>query len=194
MKRTAIIAGFMLLIASLGLRAQEQSNTGRPTVDSINAKYKLLEMPQALTLEQIFPVIGVYQVNSHGSAEVVEVSIALDEQNKGMVWIEGLPQGRIYAQLRKSPSTYKIPAQKSETGSAVAEGTLIYDQELKTLSISLGRPYNSLNPELAFSSSSEAGVATAEVKSKGNKTKIKAVKTKHIVYSGSKSEQTTVMN
>lgn len=55
------------------------------------------------------------------------------------MWIEGLPQGRVKAMLRKSPATYKIPAQKTEEGKEVAEGTLMFDKETNTLSICIGK-------------------------------------------------------
>jgi len=75
--------------------------------------YKMQPMPEALTTEKIFPVIGKYQLtDKDGAASTVTVS--LDPSNKGLVWIEGLPQGKIKAALRKSPATYKIPVQPLE--------------------------------------------------------------------------------
>ncbi len=35
--------------------------------------------------------------------------------------------------LRKSPATYKIPAQKTEDGKDVAEGTMIFDKDANKL-------------------------------------------------------------
>ncbi|MER3498941.1 MAG: hypothetical protein C4308_10075 [Chitinophagaceae bacterium] len=61
----------------------------------------------------------------------------MDEQNKGFAWIEGLPQGKIKAILKKSPATYKVPAQKTEDGKTVMEGTLVFDNETKTVNILL---------------------------------------------------------
>ena len=194
MKKTAILAGAALLLTFTQLNAQEEPVKKNPTVDSIAAKYKLLEMPKPLTVDQIFPVIGQYQLtNSVDNTEVGSVVITLDEQNKGTVWIEGLPQGRVYAQLRRSPSTYKIPSQKTADGNMVPEGTLIYDNTSRVVSISLGKPYNIANPEAVFAVEGET-VAVTEVKTKGNKTKVKTEKSKHIVYTGTKAEQTTVMN
>ncbi len=75
--------------------------------------YKMQPMPEALTTEKIFPVIGKYQLtDKDGAASTVTVS--LDPSNKGLIWIEGLPQGKIKAALRKSPATYKIPVQPLE--------------------------------------------------------------------------------
>jgi len=39
----------------------EQKKYGNPTVDSILSKYTLVPMPNPITTEQIFPVIGQYQ-------------------------------------------------------------------------------------------------------------------------------------
>jgi hypothetical protein len=94
---------------------------------------KIVAAPVAPTREDIFPVIGKYE--SSVNADAALITITLDEQNKGLVWIEGLPQGKVKAMLRKSPATYKIPAQKTAEGNEVAEGTLIFDKETNTLSI-----------------------------------------------------------
>ena len=193
MKKTAILAGAALLLAFTQVNAQENNAKKNPTVDSISAKYKLLEMPKALTVEQIFPVIGQYELSTGADQTPVgTVKIVLDEQVKGKVWIEGLPQGRVFAQLRRSPATYKIPAQKTAEGNDVPEGTLIYDNNTRVVNISLGKAYNVADPAAVFVSVEEP--ATVEVKTKGKKTKIKTEKKKHIVYTGTKSEQTTVMN
>ena len=57
--------------------------------------------------------------------------------------------------LRKSPATYKIPAQKTEEGKEVAEGTLMFDKETNTLSIAIGKDYNLENPSMAFVTTQE---------------------------------------
>jgi hypothetical protein len=48
--------------------------------------------------------------------------------------------------MKKAPSTYKIPAQTSESGKAVAEGTLHLNTETNELTIVLGRAFNDQNP------------------------------------------------
>ena len=75
--------------------------------------YKMQPMPEALTTEKIFPVIGKYQLTDKDGASST-VTVSLDPSNKGLIWIEGLPQGKIKAALRKSPATYKIPVQPLE--------------------------------------------------------------------------------
>jgi hypothetical protein len=92
------------------------------------------------------PVLGGY-ATADGS---VNVTVDVDSANMGMVWIQGLPQGRIKGLLKKAPGTYKIPAQKSSTGKAVAEGALVYDVETKQLQFCTGCTYNEANPTASF--------------------------------------------
>ena len=159
-----------------------------PTVDSINAKYKDKMVPPRapITTEQIYPVIGSYTTTVNTDAS--DVKIMLDESNKGIVWIEGLPQGRIKAMLRKSPSTYKIPAQKTEDGKDIAEGTLVFDKDANTLNIVIGKPYNTEDPLSVFTPAAveEPAVAEVKTKTKGTKTKVKTKAVKAWTYSGTK--------
>ena len=200
MKKTAFIAGALLLFAVVNGNAQEQpwQPSKNPTVEAITSQYKLVEMPKPLTIEQIFPVLGQYQLtNTTSKTEVGTVKVIIDEQNKGTVWIEGLPEGRIYAQLRRSPSTYKIPMQKTAEGKNVAEGTLIFDKDTRMLNIVIGKPYNMENPAIVFATEEEikADAENQEVKVKTAKTKVKvkAPVVKSVMYSGPKDEQPTVV-
>src|ERR1044072_2696987 len=72
----------------------EQKKYGNPTVDSILSKYTLLPMPNPITTEQIFPVIGQYQSTTNADQKI---TVTLDDQNKGYAWVDGLPQGRVKA-------------------------------------------------------------------------------------------------
>lgn len=173
-------------------QAQPQTQTWEaqknPTVDSIAAKYrdKIVAAPAALSQDRIFPVIGHYE--STTNTDAASVSIMLDQQNKGLIWIEGLPQGKLKGLLTKSPATYKIPAQKTEDGKEVAEGTLIYDKEMNTLSICIGKIYNAENPAAAFMEvPAEEAPATATAKTK---TKVKKpAAPKPWMYTGTKSDK-----
>ncbi len=160
-----------------------------PTVDSISSKYrdKIVAAPVALTTADIFPVIGTYE--SSTNPEAASLNITLDMQNKGIAWIEGLPQGKVKALLMKSPATYKIPVQKTEGGKDVAEGTLIFDKDLNTLSICLGKEYNTENPSAAFTQPApDATMAGKTAKAK------KETTPKPWIYTGSKVVKTTAMN
>ena len=180
MKNTFFLAVAALLF-SVAVNAQS-------TVDSIAAKYKLLPMPAPLTIEKTFPVLGTYTLAGTGDAHtqvvadaagataVSNVVISLDSVNKGMIWIEGLPEGRIKAYLRKSPATYRVLAQKSESGQSVPEGTLLLDTATQTLNIALGMPYNETTPEAIFTlnnSTPEDNEVEIKAKSKNAKTKAK---------------------
>jgi len=199
----------------------EQKKYGNPTVDSILSKYTLVPMPNPITTEQIFPVIGQYQSTTNADQKI---TVTLDDQNKGFAWVDGLPQGKVKAVLRKSPATYKIPAQKTESGTDVPEGTLIYDKDTKTISIILGREYNEQDPASVFSnataSTQDQSMTSAQdqsmtndkgnneskmndqakttvTKTKGNKTKTKTKvekKPEPWVFTGTKIEQTTASN
>ena len=202
MKKTILVVGVIALsLLSATVQAQQTWNAKKnPTVDSITAPYeaKLIPAKAALTTADIYPVIGTYESSTNTDAP--SVTITLDEQNKGFVWIEGLPQGKIKAMLRKSPATYKIPAQKTEDGKDVPEGTLIFDKDANTLSINIGRPYNAQDPSTVFTMTTEdQTMATTEtVKSKSKtaagKTKTKQPAPKPWTYTGTKVEKTTVMS
>lgn len=189
MKRTAIIAGAALIFSFSAFAQQPEPSTEQPehknaTVASIQSKYKLVPMPEPLTVVKTFPVIGNYQFSDE-NAQTSNVVISLDEQNKGIVWISGLAEGKIKAYLKKAPSTYRIPPQKTEDGKEIAEGTLVFDKESNQLQMCIGCKYNEEDPALAFTPV-EASVDEADKKSKA-KAKTKA-KVKVISYTGQKTD------
>jgi hypothetical protein len=204
MKKTFFLAGIVTLLFNLAANAQqptqpapEPKKTGNPTVDSIESKYTLSPMPNPMTTEQIFPVIGQYQSSTNADQKV---TITLDDQNKGFVWIDGLPQGRVKGVLKKSPGTYKIPAQKTAEGTQVQEGTLIFDKDANTLNIVLGRPFNDADPASVLATTTtttdESSMTdNAKVtKTKGNKTKTKVKKPEPWVFTGTKILTGTAVN
>ena len=203
MKKTIGIMGgiaFCLLTISVNAQTEPQQPKTSPTwdakknltVDSITSKYtdKFVAAKPAPTTEDIFPALGKFE--SVTNTDAANVFITLDEQNKGVIWVSGLPQGRIKAMLRKSPATYKIPVQKTEEGKDVAEGTLIFDKETNTLSICIGKSYNAEDPTIVFVpvASSEVAVKT---KSKTAKTK-KVTQPKVWMYTGTKLAKETALN
>jgi hypothetical protein len=192
MKKSLLLTGIAAFLFGMTAMAQEpqptQKKVSNPTADSIAAKYKLVEMPSAMTVEQIFPVIGEYQSNSNADQKI---RITLDEQNKGLVWIDGLQQGRIKAILKRSPAVYKIPAQKTAEGNSVMEGTLIYDKNAKSINIILGSSFNDQDPAAAFSASAQTDEVVAVTKTKNSKAKTKVKKIEPFTFAGTKIEQTT---
>ncbi|ANE50422.1 hypothetical protein [Flavisolibacter tropicus] len=105
------------------------------------------------------------------------VTITLDSVNKGIVWIDGLPEGKFKAYLKKSPTTYRIVSQKTNLGKEIPEGTLYYDVQANALNIALGKPYNEEDPTAVFAvnapSTEVAATSTASTKSKSAKQKTK---------------------
>jgi hypothetical protein len=104
------------------------------------------------------------------------VSVTLDSVNKGVIWVEGLPEGKFKAYLKKSPTTYRILAQKTNLGKQIPEGTLHYDVEANALHIALGKSYNEEDPTGIFAVNAPATTdvaATSTAKSKSSKSKSK---------------------
>jgi len=205
MKKTFFLTGIASFLLTLAVSAQvpqpttqEQKKPGNPTVDSILSKYKMAPMPNQMTTEQIFPVVGQYQSSTNSDQKI---TVKLDDQNKGFVWIDGLPEGRVKAILKKTPATYKIPAQKTAEGNDVREGTLIYDKDSKVITVMVGRPFNDVDPASVFASTTTAEPVAADVapvtktKTHANKTKTKVKKeTPPWVFTGTKIEQVTAVN
>lgn len=239
MKKTAIIAGAVMFLFSAIASAQTDTLPVKPTEPTTQPeqpaqpvkkdqwnnpdpeKYKLQPMPEAITTEKIFPVIGKYTLTDKDGA-ATEAIITLDPANKGIVWIEGLPQGKIKAYLRQSPGIYKIPVQKLANGEVAVEaevtdaktakaaknakvekaakelpeGVLIFDKDNNTLNVCIGCPYNTEDPAVAFAAPAEPEMAVTEETTKTKKAIAKA-KTKTVKlaptwkYSGNKVVETT---
>ncbi|MGC4231927.1 MAG: hypothetical protein QM594_02865 [Niabella sp.] len=81
---------------------------------------ELLPMPGELTDEMIFPALGRYEY-ADSEGEVLQVTVTRDSENKGVIWINGMPQGKFKADLKASPATYKIPVQKTLQNEVVEE-------------------------------------------------------------------------
>lgn len=140
---------------------------------------ELLAMPDSLTQEAIFPVLGQYVV-ADKNGDSVTVKITLDTESKGVVWLNGLPEGKVKAVLKASPATYKIPSQKTflnddgveetvemntnvdaatatakksakkQSGKSVNGGTMIFDKDVNTIYINLGSDFDENNPSAVF--------------------------------------------
>jgi hypothetical protein len=167
MKNTTFIA--LALFAGVVANAQASSPTPaqpatdtsvKPVTDTTNTSVTLADTSvgkayvsnpeklkgltsETLTSAHAFPALGTYKGSGTSTNDV---TVTLDTANKGIVWVDGLPQGRFKALMKKAPSTYKIPMQTSANGKAVSEGTLYVNPETNELTIVLGRPYNDANP------------------------------------------------
>lgn len=107
--------------------------------------------------EHAFPVLGSYTASGSSTGDV---TVSIDPANKGIVWVDGLSQGRFKALMKKAPATYKIPAQKTDSGNSVAEGTLFFNPASKELSIVLGRPFNDADPTASLTSAANQKTKT----------------------------------
>ena len=198
MKNTIVMMAAIALFFSAANAQQTWDPKKNPTVDSINAKYadKMVPPRQPVTIDQVFPVIGQYE--STVNMDAANVSIVLDEASRGIIWVTGLPQGKIKAMLKRSPATYRIPAQTGEDGKMIPEGTLIYDKDANVLNIVIGKPFNENDPGQVFLPKPVDEVAVEEdvkvktkTKTAAGKTKTKTVQPKAWTYSGTKVEKTT---
>ena len=183
-----------LFIAALLFTA---SVNAQSTVDSIHAKYQMQPMPEPLTIEKTFPVIGNYQLNTtNGTAQTV--TITLDTTNKGVIWISGLPEGTMKAYLKKSPGTYRIISQKSESGAQIPEGTLFFDPATNTLNVALGKAYDEADPTAIFTNMNTT-TENADVADNANQVKTKTktpagktkTKNKLVFYTATKTQMTS---
>lgn len=136
---------------------------------------------------------GTTGTNATGTydAAVPMVTVTLDSASKGIVWIDGLPQGRMKAYLKKSPATYRIIAQKTGSGTSIPEGTLHFDPQTNIMHVVLGTSYNEADPTGVFALStgttSEDNTADVTVKTKSKKnTKNTKVKSKPKFYTATK--------
>lgn len=185
-----------LFIAALFITA---SVNAQSTVDSIHAKYQMQPMPEALTIEKTFPVLGTYQLTTTGAdaSTAQNVTITLDSTNKGVIWISGLPEGTMKAYLKKVPGIYRIVSQKSDNGKQIPEGTLFFDQSTNTLNVALGKAYDDADPTAIFSNMN--GTTSPDVANNGNDVKVKTKtpagktkeKTKLVFYTATKTQMTS---
>lgn len=185
--KNAIFLFIAALFMSVAVNAQS-------TVDSIHAKYQMQPMPEALTIEKTFPVLGTYQLTTADSATAQPITITLDSANKGIIWVAGLPEGTMKAYLKKAPGTYRIISQKSESGKQVPEGTLYFDPSANTLNVALGKAYDEADPTAIFTNMN--ATASTDVADNGNTVKTKSktagsktkTKTRLVFYTATKAE------
>jgi hypothetical protein len=201
MKKNLLSIGSALLLFIFSASAQQPAApavnkdlynpSNNPTVAAINANYVIAPVKsEPLTNEKIFPVIGKYNVTAHAEETAMPVTIMLDEQNRGIAWLDGLQQGKVKLLLKRSPAVYKIPAQKTDLGKDVAEGTLIYDKESNMLNICIGKSFNDAEPGSVFAAAEEVPADDATAGTKKAKVK-KVAKVRVLMLSGSKIDETT---
>jgi hypothetical protein len=178
MKNNTLFAVALLLASAASAQTPIVKDTTATTASAtiatttvVNAESLKGLTTETLRPEHSFPILGNYKAAGTSTGDV---TIALDETNKGIVWVEGFPQGKFKALMKKAPSTYKIPAQQTESGKAVAEGTLFLNPESKELTIVLGRPFNDADP-ISFPSDAKGKVKAWQYT--GIKTEVSAAAT-----------------
>lgn len=177
MKKTLLSLVVFSTIISTTTLAQVSTSPEVPRNYKPHPK-ELLPMPGELTDQMIFPVLGHYEY-TNADGQVAIVVISKDSAKKGTVWINGMPQGKFKADLRVSPATYKISAQKTlmnelqadvhtdgateqtaqavrYSGMSIKEGTLLFDSTSNKLYINEGAKYNDEAPSAVFP---EIGIA-----------------------------------
>lgn len=216
MKRNVIYATAVALLMNAVAFAQETPpvKEENPTVTQtrtveVPQNYRpksaeLLPMPTALSNEAIFPAIGAYELKDK-NGNTTQVTVTQDQENKGIVWIEGLPQGKIKAFLKQSPAIYKIPAQEpvkdmvAEEVEEVAaeapkakkqkaapapktnqlpEGTLYYDRDNNIMQIQLGTKFNEAEPLQVFNTTTDEATTADVAEETAKKSKTTKAKTK----------------
>lgn len=186
----------LMCFMSISLFAQ---NTTPEVPRNYKPKLKpIIKANDSINNGSIFPIIGVYDVTDNKGLHY-ETKINLDDANSGIIWITGLPQGKIKAYLMASPATYKIPSQtplpieasadsstvkpsKKKPSSQINEGTLIYDKENSSLKINLGQKYNEDAPSTVFAEQESSPMPATTAKKKQSSQK----KYTGIYYTGTK--------
>lgn len=206
MKKHIILTAALFCFFAASVIAQDSTKqsvtpTAPVSTDKWNSsnpsQYQLLPMPEALTIEKSFPAIGKYQLTDK-DGNAVAVTAMLDETNKGVLLVNGLPEGSIKAYLRKSPAVYKIPAQKTADEKDVKEGVLIYDKDANVMNICFGCTYNNEDPATAFLPVQEDQAPVEEAPKKNTKTSKKSTAkkvevAKPVHYTGTKLASETAL-
>ncbi len=162
MKNNTFLFLSLLVGSAVGAQTTTDTTTNTPPAATVAASVVIPEHLKGLTTEKLrpehsFPALGSYKASG---ASTGDITLTLDETNKGIVWVEGLPQGKFKALMKKAPSTYKVPAQQTEAGKAVAEGVLFFNPESKELTIVLGRPFDDADPTSFLSSDTKVKTKT----------------------------------
>ena len=182
----------------------EKQHNGSATTTDASAQATMMDttsaasnFPKPNSGRHYIPVIGSYK-STDQAASIQQVTVTVDEQNPGKVWVEGLMPARFYAVLKAVPGTYKIPAQKADDKN-IPEGTMMYDDNSKQLTACVGCGYNDATPMVgsepttdATATDAMASNATAKTKVKANKTKTKVKKQPVVTFTGTKDATASI--
>jgi len=205
MKRNVFLGLSLALLVAIGANAQVS------TTPEVPRNYKpepqpLLPMPEPLTEEMVFPVLGKDELTNK-NGDVSDITVSGDMENKGIVWVNGMKQGKFKAYLRESPATYKIPSQATlkndeeesnssvdatienkttahKSGKSISGGTMIFDKDANKMYINLGKKYNETEPAKAFPEMEESAMASQTDQSAEAPTHAKKKSSKKPVHNG----------
>jgi hypothetical protein len=156
-------------------------------VSSTNTTVSTTSTTVGTTNTTATPVDGSVTASTSVEGAAPGITITLDSVSKGIVWVDGLPEGRFKAYLKKSPTTYRIITQKTNLGKQIPEGTLIYDEATNTLNISLGKPYNEEDPAGIFATNTSTASTTDASVTTTTKSKTKTKSGKVTFYTATKN-------
>ncbi len=143
----------MVDVQTDSVKVEAATSSTTPVSNMVTVDSNLPEHLKGVTSSTVQPKHYLPVLGSYTTADAAtNLTIAVDEQNVGIVWIDGLPQGRVKAYLKKTPATYKIPAQKTAEGKSIAEGTLVYDKDANQLWLCTGCAFNEADPAATFTS------------------------------------------
>jgi hypothetical protein len=199
MKKKISLAALFLLFSAVTVFAQVNTTPEVPRNYKPKAK-ELLPMPDSLTELNTFPALGSYVVYSI-KGDSVNITVSKDADSKGIVWIEGLPQGKIKGYLKQSPATYRLIFQNFEKTNTLGnkqiaiplrEGTLIYNKEGNKICINIGKKFNEENPKSVFPDAAPVADNTTVNNSTVKPAKKKAKIDPSVTYTGSKIISNTI--
>jgi hypothetical protein len=143
----------MVDVQTDSVKVEAATSSTTPVSNMVTVDSNLPEHLKGVTSSTVQPKHYLPVLGSYTTADAAtNLTIAVDEQNVGIVWIDGLPQGRVKAYLKKTPATYKIPAQKTAEGKSIAEGALVYDKDANQLWLCAGCAFNEADPAATFTS------------------------------------------
>jgi|GEM_PF-1684174 len=124
------------------------------------------------------------------------VTITVDEQNPGKIWVSGIGDDKFYAYLKNDANIYKIPTQKVSDKKSISEGIVSYNETSKEVHIRIGSGFNDADPTASLNGTQ--ATASAEMpaekpmkKSKTSHAVAKAPVKKVISFDGIKTDAGT---
>lgn len=125
-----------------------------------------------------------------------DVTITVDDQNPGKIWVSGIGEDKFYAYLKNESNIYKIPAQKVNDKKSISEGIVSYDETSKEVHIRIGSGYNDADPNASLNAteataSAETATEKPMKKGKNSHAVAKAPVKKVVSFDGIKTDAAT---